>query len=63
MNFVMGAGLHSYGFGGGGEGYVGGVLAAQFLYVALAALRSRNMPVDPALDSSTPRRDLACALG
>ncbi len=44
VNFVMGAGLHSYGFGGGGEGYVGSVLAAQFLYVALAALRWRNMP-------------------
>jgi cytochrome c-type biogenesis protein CcsB len=63
VNFVMGAGLHSYGFGGGGEGYVGGVLAAQFLYVALAALRSRNMPDDPVLDSPTPRRDLACASG
>jgi cytochrome c-type biogenesis protein CcsB len=63
VNFVMGAGLHSYGFGGGGEGYVGGVLAAQLLYVALAALRSHGMPTDPALDPSTPRSDLACTSG
>jgi cytochrome c-type biogenesis protein CcsB len=63
VNFVMGAGRHTYGSGGGGEGYVGSVLAIQFLYVALAALRSRRTPSDPALDPSTPRRDLACASG
>jgi ABC-type transport system involved in cytochrome c biogenesis permease subunit len=37
VNFVLGTGLHSYGFGGGGRYYVGGALLLQFAYVALAA--------------------------
>jgi cytochrome c-type biogenesis protein CcsB len=40
VNFVLGAGLHSYGFGGGGQQYVYGAVLAQFLYVGAAALRS-----------------------
>ena len=39
VNFVLGAGLHSYGFGGGGQGYVAAAVALQFLYVDAAALR------------------------
>ncbi|MBI3468439.1 MAG: cytochrome c biogenesis protein CcsA [Planctomycetes bacterium] len=39
VNFVLGAGLHSYGFGAGGAGYVAGGLALQMLYV-LAAINS-----------------------
>jgi ABC-type transport system involved in cytochrome c biogenesis permease subunit len=41
VNFVLGVGLHSYGFGGGGVSYVAAVLAVQLVYVATAALRHR----------------------
>ncbi|MHB8897787.1 MAG: cytochrome c biogenesis protein [Thermoguttaceae bacterium] len=40
VNFVLGAGLHSYGFGGGGKEYVGAALVLQFAYVLVAWLRS-----------------------
>lgn len=40
VNFVLGAGLHSYGFGGGGQGFVYSAIALQFLYVGLAMFRS-----------------------
>jgi cytochrome c-type biogenesis protein CcsB len=33
VNFVLGAGLHSYGFGAGGIEYVAGFVGIQFLYV------------------------------
>jgi cytochrome c-type biogenesis protein CcsB len=39
VNFVLGAGLHSYGFGGGGQSYVLSALALQTLYVLAAAIR------------------------
>jgi len=51
VNFVLGAGLHSYGFGGGGQGYVAGAILAQFLYVGLAGLRS---PVARSAGSQPP---------
>jgi len=41
VNFVLGAGLHSYGFGGGGQHYVYGAILLQFLYVGAAAVRPR----------------------
>ena len=50
VNFVLGAGLHSYGFGGGGRRYVFGGVALQFLYVGVAAARY-------ALHRSVERRD------
>jgi len=40
VNFVLGAGLHTYGFGGGGQEYVFGAVGIQFLYVAAALLLS-----------------------
>jgi cytochrome c-type biogenesis protein CcsB len=36
VNFVLGAGLHSYGFGAGGIQYVGGFVAVDLVYVAYA---------------------------
>jgi hypothetical protein len=33
VNFVLGAGLHSYGFGAGGIEYVTGFVALHFLFV------------------------------
>tara|TARA_B100000749_G_scaffold280898_1_gene280861 strand:- start:57322 stop:59001 length:1680 start_codon:yes stop_codon:yes gene_type:complete len=37
VNYVLGAGLHSYGFGAGGVEYVASVVVAQLLYVAFVA--------------------------
>ncbi|MBY0370070.1 cytochrome c biogenesis protein CcsA [bacterium] len=39
VNFVLGAGLHSYGFGTGGTGYVGGYVAIQLLFILWAYRR------------------------
>jgi cytochrome c-type biogenesis protein CcsB len=39
VNYVLGTGLHSYGFGGGGQGYVVAGVAVQLLYVGAATLR------------------------
>jgi cytochrome c-type biogenesis protein CcsB len=39
VNFVLGAGLHSYGFGGGGQEYVFAVLGVQGLFVLIAGVR------------------------
>lgn len=43
VNFVLGAGLHSYGFGEGGQQYVGTVVALDMLYVAVAGWRYREL--------------------
>jgi cytochrome c-type biogenesis protein CcsB len=53
VNFVLGKGLHSYGFGIGGENYVGGFVSADLLFVGFAIWRYRNTksslsPVSPA---------------
>jgi cytochrome c-type biogenesis protein CcsB len=42
VNYVLGAGLHSYGFGVGGEGYVLAFLAAEATYVGIAVARHRG---------------------
>ena len=42
VNFVLGAGLHSYGFGGGGKTFMGTLIGVQSLYVAAALWRSRR---------------------
>ncbi len=39
VNFVLGVGLHSYGFGTGGQWWVGGFVLANWVLVALAVLR------------------------
>lgn len=39
VNFILGAGLHSYGFGAGGDGYVIGFVVAEFAFVGLALFR------------------------
>jgi cytochrome c-type biogenesis protein CcsB len=40
VNFVLGAGLHSYGFGGGGQGWVYSAVALEWLYAGVALWRS-----------------------
>ena len=42
VNFVLGKGLHSYGFGIGGETYVATFVLADLLFVAFAILRYRS---------------------
>ncbi len=56
VNFVLGAGLHSYGFGNGGVEFVGAFCLAELLFVAIMTWRyrmgaraSRVDPPDPAL--------------
>ncbi len=43
VNFVLGTGLHSYGFGTGGFRYVIVAVAADLLFVTLALLRYRKV--------------------
>ncbi len=47
VNFVLGTGLHSYGFGGGGQIYVLTAVALQFLYVGIVVLRAGLEPFRP----------------
>jgi cytochrome c-type biogenesis protein CcsB len=42
VNFILGKGLHSYGFGIGGEKYVAAFVCGDLAYVALAAWRYRK---------------------
>jgi len=42
VNFVLGTGLHSYGFGSGGYAYVGGFVAFELLVIVAALLRRRS---------------------
>ncbi len=42
VNYVLGAGLHSYGFGTGGVKYVACYVLAEVLFVAYATVRYRN---------------------
>jgi cytochrome c-type biogenesis protein CcsB len=50
VNFVLGKGLHSYGFGIGGETYVATFIVLDLLFVAFAIWRYRTskLAVDPA---------------
>jgi cytochrome c-type biogenesis protein CcsB len=47
VNFVLGAGLHSYGFGGGGQIYVYLAVVLQLIYVAMSLLRSIDIEDEP----------------
>ncbi len=52
VNFVLGKGLHSYGFGIGGETYVVSFVIADLLFVAFAIWRyrsskSKRLPISP----------------
>jgi hypothetical protein len=42
VNFVLGTGLHSYGFGSGGYWYVGAFVAFEALVITAALLRRRS---------------------
>ena len=42
VNFVLGTGLHSYGFGSGGYAYVGGFVTFEVLVIVAALFRRRS---------------------
>jgi ABC-type transport system involved in cytochrome c biogenesis permease subunit len=42
VNFVLGTGMHSYGFGSGGFGYAAGFVAIEIAFVVAAVLRHRS---------------------
>jgi cytochrome c-type biogenesis protein CcsB len=54
VNFVLGKGLHSYGFGLGGETYVAGFVIADLLFVAFATWRYRSTKPPRPPTSPTP---------
>jgi cytochrome c-type biogenesis protein CcsB len=54
VNFVLGKGLHSYGFGIGGETYVVTFVIADMLFVALAVWRYRTSQRVPARAAAEP---------
>jgi cytochrome c-type biogenesis protein CcsB len=47
VNFILGKGLHSYGFGIGGEKYVAAFVCADLAYVAFAAIRYQRAGLMP----------------
>jgi ABC-type transport system involved in cytochrome c biogenesis permease subunit len=49
VNFILGTGLHSYGFGSGGTGYVAGFVAFELAVIAAAFFRKRAAERTPAL--------------
>lgn len=54
VNFVLGAGLHSYGFGGGGQAYVYSAIVLQLAFVGMAMLRSRPAETSSPATASSP---------
>jgi ABC-type transport system involved in cytochrome c biogenesis permease subunit len=53
VNFVLGKGLHSYGFGIGGETYVATFVIADLLFVGFAIWRYRSSRLQPVIPSDT----------
>ena len=55
VNFVLGKGLHSYGFGGGGAAWVGSIVVLDLLFVGLCIRARLKQPREEseALDSRT----------
>jgi cytochrome c-type biogenesis protein CcsB len=51
VNFVLGAGLHSYGFGGGGQGWVYSVIVLQLLYAGAACRLSGSTAMSKPLSN------------
>jgi cytochrome c-type biogenesis protein CcsB len=53
VNYILGTGLHSYGFGSGGTGYVVGFVAVELAVIATALWRRRT-PALPAVPAAAP---------
>lgn len=60
VNFVLGVGLHSYGFGAGGQLEVGGMVVLNWIFLGAAAIRYRietsggDLPSPPPSDDAVP---------
>lgn len=64
VNFVLGAGLHSYGFGTGGFPFVAGLTAVELIFVTIAILRrpaakKKNGKPPKGTDSSDTKQEVA----
>jgi ABC-type transport system involved in cytochrome c biogenesis permease subunit len=59
VNFILGTGLHSYGFGSGGTGYVAAFVAFELLVIGAAFIRKRAAETK----SSAPALTLEAASG
>jgi len=63
VNFVLGSGLHSYGEGAGGLLWVLGILALNWIFVAIAAVRyltetsAASVPASPSATSSAEAKE------
>jgi hypothetical protein len=59
VNFILGVGLHAYGFGDGGQVQVGLAVAANWAFLGLAALRywseTQPRPANPTPGGGKPR--------
>jgi ABC-type transport system involved in cytochrome c biogenesis permease subunit len=55
VNFVLGTGLHSYGFGVGGYGYVGAYLAAEAAFLGYAVWRQGGRAPEAAPTTASAR--------
>lgn len=56
VNFVLAAGLHSYGFGGGGVLYALAAVALDLVFISFLAFRYNKNSIDRALSHRSPRR-------
>lgn len=56
VNFVLAAGLHSYGFGGGGFPYVLAAVFLDLIFISFLAFRYHKTRIDRALSPMSPRR-------
>ena len=71
VNFVLGVGLHSYGFGAGGQWEVAGAVALNWIFLGVAAIRYRletstsnhpsDLPPHDTPDATRPRDTEAVA--
>ncbi len=53
VNFILGVGLHSYGFSSGGAKFMSVFISAELLWVGLAIFRYKVWPKSPALKESS----------
>ena len=54
VNYVMATGLHSYGFGSGGEQWVGLWAVLELIFLVVCWVRYRSLKPAPSADGSTP---------
>jgi len=59
VNFVLGKGLHSYGFGIGGESYVATFVILDLLFVGFAVWRYRSSRCAPVEEPASPHAAMA----